>query len=196
MASDDLEYLAGLNSDTEVMRFITGRPSSKDETALEIEAALGTRWLVFARDGGEFLGWVGAVPMRTGNESEVGWRFRRSAWGHGYAAEAARVLIDQLFVNGALRVFAQTMATNGRGPSWSAWVFATAGRSICMSTTRCRALSWGKSNGNSHAPIGNDGSLERVVRTGSGENAFAISSIGARTWFRLDRLLAARPARR
>lgn len=114
MASDDLEYLAGLNSDTEVMRFITGRPTSKDETALEIEAALGTRWLVFARDGGEFLGWVGAVPMRTGNESEVGWRFRRSAWGHGYAAEASRVLIDQLFVNGARRVFAQTMATNER----------------------------------------------------------------------------------
>jgi RimJ/RimL family protein N-acetyltransferase len=47
LSSEDLDRLADLNRDAEVMRFITGRPSSIDETAVELEVALGTRWLAW-----------------------------------------------------------------------------------------------------------------------------------------------------
>ncbi len=114
VSSDDLGLLADLNGDALVMEFITGRASSIDETAVELEASLGTRWLVFARGDGQFLGWVGGVPAPQEDECDVGWRLQRSAWGHGYATEAARALIEQLFADGAQRVFAQTMAVNAR----------------------------------------------------------------------------------
>lgn len=83
--SDDLELLSDLNGDAQVMEFITGRASSIDETAAELEASVGARWLTFARSDGQFLGWVGAVPTPQGDQYDVGWRFKHSAWGHGYA---------------------------------------------------------------------------------------------------------------
>lgn len=114
MNSDDLELLAGLNGDAQVMEFLTGRASSIDETAVELEASVGTRWLTFARSDRQFLGWVSAFPTPQEDQYGVGWRFKRSAWGHGYATEAARALITQLFADGAQRVVAQTMAVNAR----------------------------------------------------------------------------------
>lgn len=114
VSSDDLELLADLNSDASVMEFITGRASSVDETEVELEASIGARWLVFARGDGQFFGWVGGVPAPQGDEYDIGWRFKRSAWGHGYATEATEALIGQLFAEGAQRVFAQSMAVNAR----------------------------------------------------------------------------------
>lgn len=110
----DLAFLAEVNGDAQVMAFITGRASSIVETAAELEASVGTRWLTFTRSDGRFLGWVGAVPTPEGDQFDVGWRFKRSAWGHGYATEAGGALITQLFAEGAQRVFAQTMAVNAR----------------------------------------------------------------------------------
>ena len=113
MAPEDLGAQAKLNADVEVMRHLTGRASTAEESATEFESSLGTRWSVFSHETGEFLGWVGAVPAATG-EYDVGWRFRRSAWGRGFATEAARELVEQLFAEGAVRLFAQTMAVNER----------------------------------------------------------------------------------
>lgn len=114
MDTEDLALLVELNSDDEVMRFITGRASTVEESAEELEHALGTRWMVFERASKDFVGWVGAIPSSTGEEFDVGWRFRREAWGRGFATEASRELIDRLFSCGAQRVFAQTMAVNSR----------------------------------------------------------------------------------
>ena len=112
--ADDLALLVDLNSDDEVMRFITGRASTAAESADELDHALGTRWVAFERASGAFVGWVGAVPSAAGEEYDVGWRFKRQAWGSGFATEAARELINRLFGHGAQRVFAQTMAINAR----------------------------------------------------------------------------------
>lgn len=113
MTSGDIDFIAALNLDPSVMRYITGRASSVDESAAELQGSLGTRWLAIDRTNGEPLGWVGAVPV-AGDEFDIGWRYRRAAWGQGFASEAAAALIDQLFVAGARRVFAQSMATNTR----------------------------------------------------------------------------------
>lgn len=114
--STDLDLLFELDSDVEVMRYITGRPSSLAEVARELEACVGARWLVFDHSG-FFLGWVGATSASDSNEYEIGWRLRRSAWGNGFATEAAGALVDALFADGASRVFAQTMAVNQRSRS-------------------------------------------------------------------------------
>ena len=113
---EDVDILAELNSDPEVMRYITGRPSTLEEVKVELEACFGARWLVFD-DAGAFLGWVGAVPVANGSEYDVGWRLRRTAWGRGFATEAALALVNALFSTGARRVFAQTIAVNERSRS-------------------------------------------------------------------------------
>jgi len=114
MTAEDEALLVELNSDAEVMRYITGRASTAAETADEVNDAVGHRWMVFARETGEFLGWVGAIPTTNGCEFDIGWRFRRSAWGRGHATEAARALTERLFECGGQRVFAQTMVVNVR----------------------------------------------------------------------------------
>lgn len=115
LSADDVVLLARLNSDPEVMRFISGRPSTLSETQAELDESLGCRWLVFHRESGEFAGWVGAIPSDSDpSVYDIGWRFRQPMWGHGFATEAIRALIDALFTSGASRVTAQTMAINQR----------------------------------------------------------------------------------
>jgi RimJ/RimL family protein N-acetyltransferase len=46
---------------------------------------------------GRWLGRVGPWEPEGWPEREVGWLFHRSAWGHGYAAEAARACLAYVF---------------------------------------------------------------------------------------------------
>ena len=111
MTRADLALLVELGGDSEVMRYLTGKASSPEDVHRELEGSLGARWLVFD-DQSQFLGWVGAVASSGGHEYDIGWRFRQTSWGNGYATESARALIEALFRDGARRVFAQTMAVN------------------------------------------------------------------------------------
>lgn len=46
---------------------------------------------------GRWLGRVGPWEPEGWPEREVGWLFHRSAWGHGFATEAARACLDYVF---------------------------------------------------------------------------------------------------
>jgi RimJ/RimL family protein N-acetyltransferase len=75
-------------------------------------------WAVEVRASGEFIGFTGLdtvddeMPF-TG--VEAGWRLARSAWGHGYATEAALAALQYGFdIMGLPEIVALTMARNLR----------------------------------------------------------------------------------
>jgi RimJ/RimL family protein N-acetyltransferase len=98
---DDLDAMAAIWSDPEVMRHI-GEGQTRDRAASEaLLARLGRHWdehgfgmwAVVPRGSDEPVGWAGlAVPTflpAVLPAVEVGWLLARSAWGQGYATEAA-----------------------------------------------------------------------------------------------------------
>lgn len=125
--TSDVDLLVELDSDPEVMRFITGGvPTPRAIVERDVlpgvlrdyERLGGLGWwaaeLLGERDG-EFVGWLGLRPPGPDrlDEPELGYRLRRAAWGRGLASEGARALVDRAFRDlGARRVFAQTMAVN------------------------------------------------------------------------------------
>jgi ribosomal-protein-alanine N-acetyltransferase len=114
-----------MNSDPEVMEHfpaLMSRPES-DAVVDRVEGWFtehGYSWWVLERLGdGEFLGFTGLSTPRFDAPFmpavEVGWRLRRSAWGHGYATEAATAALDFGFgVVGLDRVVSMTPTTNLR----------------------------------------------------------------------------------
>ncbi|GAA3770393.1 GNAT family N-acetyltransferase [Micromonospora maritima] len=122
---DDVGRLVELDADREVMRFLSnGEPTPAGTIRHEVlprllgqygrRPGLG-RWATLDRFTDEFLGWLALDPSDDGAEAELGYRLRRSAWGHGLATEGARALVRHAFETvGVRRVWAQTMAVNDR----------------------------------------------------------------------------------
>ncbi|CAN5677168.1 GNAT family N-acetyltransferase [soil metagenome] len=119
------DLLVELDSDADVLRFITGRALSRAEvvdtwmpvrTRPEADARGLGYWVGYAGspDPESFLGWwclgtEGPDP----DSPELGYRLRRTAWGSGYATEGSRALLAHAFTTvGVPRVWAQTMAVN------------------------------------------------------------------------------------
>ncbi len=117
----DVDHLVDLDSDPEVMRFLTGGiPTSRDAIQNDILPAFLRSYErypgfgVFAaieKESGEFLGWFSFRPKDAASREEVslGYRLRHSFWGQGYATEGARALICMSFTElGVQRVVATT----------------------------------------------------------------------------------------
>ncbi len=117
----DLDILVELDGDPEVMRFITGRPSTRERVATKILPAilrgyasgLGV-FAAHARTDFGFLGWIELRPEDDRPErAELGYRLRRSAWDRGYATEGARALVEYAFTMTAItEIYAEAMAVN------------------------------------------------------------------------------------
>jgi RimJ/RimL family protein N-acetyltransferase len=120
----DLEPWAAMNADPEVREHLgdvlTREQSDASVAAFRSEfAARGYGWwAVEVESTGEFIGFAGLdevdddVPF-TG--VEIGWRLARSAWGYGYATEAARATLAFGFDSlGLPEILAITTAGNVR----------------------------------------------------------------------------------
>ncbi len=119
----DMDNLFDLNSDPEVMRYLTGgRATPREEIrdgiipfhlAVYERSADGVgTFAAESRATGEFLGWFHLRPGH-GEGLELGYRLRRAAWNHGYATEGSCALVRRGFTGlGAERVFARTMTVN------------------------------------------------------------------------------------
>ncbi len=99
----DLAAFAALNADPEVMRHfpqLLSRQQS-DAFAARIQNKMSSQgfglWALQRLSDGAFIGFTGlAVPDFDAPfmpSVEVGWRLARSAWGHGYATEAAKQVV-------------------------------------------------------------------------------------------------------
>src|SRR5262249_54153886 len=118
----DRDHFAALNADPIVMNDLGG-PLSRDDSEAKLDRYLKAwrshgygRWLIETITG-EFLGYCGVMPVRgdhpIGIHDEIGWRLIRRAWGHGYATEAARAALIDVFRRVKLiEVLAYTDAQN------------------------------------------------------------------------------------
>jgi RimJ/RimL family protein N-acetyltransferase len=105
-ADADVEPLADMNGDPEVMRFLGGT-RTREWSAATINRCreqwdqLGFgRLAIEAAETHEFVGWVTLEPVERAayaDDVEIGWRLARAHWGLGYATEAARGVLDWAF---------------------------------------------------------------------------------------------------
>jgi RimJ/RimL family protein N-acetyltransferase len=122
LTDEHLELEVELDSDPAVMRYLTGRASTRAEVEAAHRRRLATApgfgfWMGFAGD--EFIGWWILRPPHgpdqpdVEGEAELGYRLLRRHWRQGYASEGSRELVRYGFeVLGLDRIFAQTMAVN------------------------------------------------------------------------------------
>jgi ribosomal-protein-alanine N-acetyltransferase len=124
--ASDREPFAALNDDPRVMEYFPARltRAESDQLIDAIEAGFEQRgygfWALELRASGEFLGFTGVSEVMSFKAPftpsvEVGWRLARSAWGHGYATEAARASLAFGFQQAGLdQIVSFTSALNLR----------------------------------------------------------------------------------
>ena len=98
----DASLLLSLNSQPEVLKYLH-EPLLQDlDHARDIlqriilpqyENNLG-RWAVHIKESKEFIGWCGLKFRPERKETDLGYRFLPSAWGQGYATEAAKACLE------------------------------------------------------------------------------------------------------
>jgi ribosomal-protein-alanine N-acetyltransferase len=110
-----------MNGDPAVMEYFPGTLDRAASDAMldrirEHWAADGLGlWAVERLADGDFLGFTGLARLAYLAQPEVGWRFVPSAWGHGYATEAAEAALDFGFGELALpEIVSVTTVTNER----------------------------------------------------------------------------------
>jgi RimJ/RimL family protein N-acetyltransferase len=113
MSPADLARLSDLYGREEVTRWLGGTPTVPPAELVARWAAVHARddrfgcWAIEPRRGGPVAGTVLFKPLPNGvGEVEVGWHLHPDSWGHGYATEAARAVIERGFGEGLPEVYA------------------------------------------------------------------------------------------
>ena len=122
---DDVDNLFHLDSDPEVMRYVTGGATTPREKVEHVDLPAFMSyydrcdgygfWAAIDKSTDRFLGWFHLRPQEGDpvDQPELGYRLRREAWGMGYGTEGARALICKGFTDlGAERVVATAFRNN------------------------------------------------------------------------------------
>ncbi|SDK73635.1 Protein N-acetyltransferase, RimJ/RimL family [Nonomuraea maritima] len=115
---------AAMNADPEVRKYLGDllTREQSDSVVSQFQSEFDQRgygwWAVELLATGEFIGFAGLDQVDDGmpfTGVEIGWRLARSAWGHGYATEAALASLTFGFETLELpEILAVTTATNLR----------------------------------------------------------------------------------
>lgn len=127
LADVHLDLEVELDSDPEVLRYLSGRAHTREEVERSHaeRMALARKvpglgfWIAFTRNGGEFVGLMMLPPAHGPDQpddpsvADLGYRLLRRWWRQGLATEASLALLRHAFETvGVRRVIAQTMAVN------------------------------------------------------------------------------------
>jgi RimJ/RimL family protein N-acetyltransferase len=107
----DAPHLQALFSNPEVLRYLPPRPAITLEQAeqaierrMKMEAELGyAPFIIVKKDGDEFIGSGGVVPVKDAPDVEIAYHFLPSAWGRGHATEAATAILAFGFEGAGLK---------------------------------------------------------------------------------------------
>ena len=97
--SDDLDNLAALLADPDVMRYVEdGQPKDRDVAEKALDSIIAHwerhgfgRWAIEEKSAGQFIGFGGLRSLH--GTPEVVYHFAKAHWGKGYATEMARAAL-------------------------------------------------------------------------------------------------------
>lgn len=108
MTENDSGLMLDLDSDPEVMRYITNGKTTTPKDMRDIyiprmksytnhDKGWGI-WKVFRKEDDLFIGWYLLRPHKDKpQEVEIGWRFKKAYWGNGYGTEGAKLFVGHVF---------------------------------------------------------------------------------------------------
>jgi RimJ/RimL family protein N-acetyltransferase len=107
----DAPNLLSLFSSPEVLRYLPPIPRITLEQAtqaiarrMKMEAELGyAPFIILTKDNDQFIGSGGVVPVKDTSDVEIAYHFMPSAWGKGYATEAATAILAFGFERASLK---------------------------------------------------------------------------------------------
>ncbi len=103
---NDMDLLVDLDSDPEVMRYITdGKPQTEEHYEKRFPELLNYMhenpglglWIASLKASGELIGWYILKHLPHNGEVEVGFRIKKKFWGKGYSTEAGKELLTHGF---------------------------------------------------------------------------------------------------
>jgi [ribosomal protein S5]-alanine N-acetyltransferase len=106
LCPDDLDSLAAIQADPEVMRYFPSGSRSIEQTRIDLERCILIQaeygfslWATIERESGLLIGRSGLLPqtLQDRREVELAYMIARSHWGRGLATEAARAILDHGF---------------------------------------------------------------------------------------------------
>ena len=95
---EDAPLIYQLNSDPEIVKYVHEPVLDNEDQAKEIlinnilpqyKLNLG-RWAIHTKSDYEFIGWCGLKYIKETEITDLGYRLLKTAWGKGYATEAAQ----------------------------------------------------------------------------------------------------------
>lgn len=122
----DIDALAALNADAEVMEFFPSTKTKAETAAFIVRMQehfvqyKHTFFAVETLEKGDFIGFIGFIYQTKFKAAftpcaEIGWRLKRAAWGKGYATEGAkRCLVYAFEVCGYTEMYSFTAKINPR----------------------------------------------------------------------------------
>lgn len=103
---NEFQHCLNMDLDPAVSKYIPGKSDGSADHIKFLENRITTiylqglgYWSVFKNNGtSEFIGWIHLLPAKENKiTAEIGWRLKRSAWGCGYAMEAATAILTYAF---------------------------------------------------------------------------------------------------